>query len=232
MEKGAAGGDPARAAVGVCEKLLTFFSKNLSMTRQKAITDGPRTGAGSDNRDKDRSKEDEEDEFMVKIERAEFEFREEEEEQKKSFTTATILGGPSTDLRSSAGASDLQQQPKEAPLKAAQEVAAVAAAGQGEKKVKKTVTIKEEASETKGVKKAASVVKKRERQASSSSAAGDQQQQGEEGKAPAQRWGLRPRMASGLRVASNINQKSTDFIEQRRRGFGAGGKSSRRNDES
>lgn len=145
MEKGAAGGDPARAAVGVCEKLLTFFSKNLSMTRQKAITDGPRTGAGSDNRDKDRSKEDEEDEFMVKIERAEFEFREEEEEQKKSFTTATILGGPSTDLRSSAGASDLQQQPKE---------------------------------------------------------------------------------------ASNINQKSTDFIEQRRRGFGAGGKSSRRNDES
>lgn len=159
MEKGAAGGDPARAAVGVCEKLLTFFSKNLSMTRQKAITDGPRTGAGSDNRDKDRSKEDEEDEFMVKIERAEFEFREEEEEQKKSFTTATILGGPSTDLRSSAGASDLQQQ-------------------------------------------------------------------------PAQRWGLRPRMASGLRVASNINQKSTDFIEQRRRGFGAGGKSSRRNDES
>lgn len=126
MEKGAAGGDPARAAVGVCEKLLTFFSKNLSMTRQKAITDGPRTGAGSDNRDKDRSKEDEEDEFMVKIERAEFEFREEEEEQKKSFTTATILGGPSTDLRSSAGASDLQQQPKEAPLKAAAADAAVA----------------------------------------------------------------------------------------------------------
>ena len=90
--------------------------------------------------------------------------------------------------------------------------------------MRKTVTIKEDRPEQEGAgapaatleRKRSSLFKKR--QASSAGAGG-----GDEQRAPPRRSGLRPRMPPALRVPSNINERSSTFIEERRRSFGGRG---------
>ncbi|XP_048573415.1 uncharacterized protein LOC125553728 [Triticum urartu] len=215
MERSAGGGDDSARAVGMCDRLLTFLAKNLSMNRPRSITEGPRdAGAGRDHRN---HAEEEDDEFAVKIEKAEFEFSHEEEGH-RSFT-ATILEETTADVRAS-------DQHKEATGEAGHQVEATeaGAAAVQEKKPRRTVTIKEEAG---GVKDKAKKSLSMKRQSSSLSGGGQVVGAGGEDPVPKPplRWGLRPRMpAANLRVPSNINEKSSNFIEERRRGFGAGGK--------
>jgi hypothetical protein len=210
MEKGVGAGDDSARAVGMCDRFLTFLAKNLSMNRQKNITDGPISGG-----DHRSHAEEEEDEFAVKIEKAEFNFSHEEEVHRS--LPATILEERSADARA-------PDQQKEALAEASRQVAATeagsaaAAAAVQEKKVRKSVTIKEEPA---GDKEKAKKSQSKKRQASSGSGAGVE----EPVPRPPLRWGLRPRMSSAnLRVPSNINEKSSNFIEQRKKGFGAGGK--------
>jgi hypothetical protein len=209
MEKGVSGGDDSARAVGMCDRFLTFLAKNLSINRQKNITEGPRNDG-----DHRSHAEEEEDEFAVKIEKADCKFNREEEEHRS--LPATILEGGSADARTS-------DQHKEAVAEASRKVAATeaslaAAPAVQEKKVRKSVTIKEEPA---GNKEKAKKSLSKKRQASSVSGAGVE----EPVPRPPLRWGLRPRMPSAnLRVASNINEKSSNFIEARRKGFGAGGK--------
>ncbi|TVU00798.1 hypothetical protein EJB05_53789, partial [Eragrostis curvula] len=214
MEKGAAGGDvPAREAGSICDRFLTFLTNSLHMNRQKNITDGPRSGgAGGGYRPLE-----EEDEFAIRIERAEFEFSDHGDAGHAGATT--VLGDATT---VAATASDeLQQRP------AAAADPPVAAAAE-ETKIRKTVTIKEdqpeEASGAGGKKGAPALERKKslfkKRQASSSSGGAGEEQGG---KAP-RRSGLWPRMPAVLRVPSNINERSSTFIEERRKSFGTGGK--------
>uniref|UniRef100_A0ACD5WU39 Uncharacterized protein n=1 Tax=Avena sativa TaxID=4498 RepID=A0ACD5WU39_AVESA len=212
MEKAMGGGDDAARAVGMCDRFLTFLTKNLSMNRQKNITEGPKDGGG----DHMTHAQEEDDEFTVKIEKADFKFSQEEEEQRS--VTATILEETSADARA-------RDQLKEAVAEASRKVAATeaslaaAAAAVQEKKVRKSVTIKEEPA---GDKEKAKKSMSKKRQASLSSGAAGVE---EPVPRPPLRWGLRPRMpAANLRVPSNINEKSSNFIEERRKGFGAGGK--------
>ncbi|XBH55684.1 hypothetical protein VPH35_077719 [Triticum aestivum] len=204
MERGAGGGDDSARAVGMCDRLLTFLAKNLSMNRSRSIIEGPRdTGASGDHRNH--------------IEKAEFEFSHEEEGH-TSFTT-TILEETIADVRAS-------DQHKEATAEAGHQVEAMkaGAAAVQEKKPRRSVTIKEEAG---GVKDKAKKSLSKKRQSSLLSGGGQVVGAGGEDPVPKSplRWGLRPRMpATNLRVPSNINEKSSNFIEERRKGFGAGGK--------
>ncbi|KAL6908059.1 hypothetical protein ACP4OV_002229 [Aristida adscensionis] len=219
MEK--AGGDEqaARAAAGgMCDRLLTFLSKNLSMARpQKSITDGPTdggagAGAGGVTQTEEGGKEGnvEEDEFTIKIERAEFELSDGGDAGHGGVTT--LLEDASTEA--APAAADTDRPP-----------AAAAAAVEETTKVKKTVTIKEEAAGDKGAPAPAPERKKsmfKKRQASSSASVGgggggEEEQAG--GGRPVRRSGLRPRMPEALRVPSNINERSSTFIEQRKRSF-------------
>ncbi|XP_073353675.1 uncharacterized protein [Aegilops tauschii subsp. strangulata] len=201
MERGAGGSDDSARAVGMCDRLLTFLAKNLSMNRSRSIIEGPRdTGAGGDHRN-----------------HAEFEFSHEEEGH-TSFTT-TILEETIADVRAS-------DQHKEATAEAGHQVEAMkaGAAAVQEKKPRRSVTIKEEAG---GVKDKAKKSLSKKRQSSLLSGGGQVVGAGGEDPVPKSplRWGLRPRMpATNLRVPSNINEKSSNFIEERRKGFGAGGK--------
>ncbi|CAM0874046.1 unnamed protein product [Alopecurus aequalis] len=208
MEKGAGVGDDSAQAVGMCDRFLTFLTKNLSMNRQKNITEGPRDGGDHRNHAAE-----EEDEFVVKIEKSDFRFSHEEEEHRS--LPATILEERAADARAS-------DQHKEAVAEASRKVAATEAdlaALVQEKKVRKSVTIKEEPA---GDKEKAKKLLSKKRQASLSSGGTGVE---EPVPRPPLRWGLRPRMPSAnLRVPSNINEKSSNFIEQRRKGFGAGGK--------
>lgn len=212
MERRAGGGDDSARAVGMCDRFLTFLAKNLSMNRPKSITEGPRDAGDHRNH-----AEEEDDEFAVKIEKAEFDFSHEEQDH-RSFT-ATILQETTADVRAS-------DQHKEATAEAGHQVEATetGAAPVQEKKPRRSVTIKEEAG---GVKDKAKKSLSKKRQSSSLSGGGQVVGAGGEDPVPKPplRWGLRPRApAANLRVPSNINEKSSNFIEERRRGFGAGGK--------
>lgn len=206
MEGGAGGSaaSPARAATGgICDRLLTFLANGLSMNRPKSLTDGPRTvGSGGGYRQLE-----EEDEFAIRIERAEFELTDHEDDAH----TTVLEGATST---AAAIATDEQQQQQ----LAAADVAADPPAAVGETKIRKTVTIKEDRPEE--GKGAPALERKkslfRKRQASTSSSGGGA---GAEERAP-RRSGLRPRMPGVLRVPSNINEKSSTFIEERRKSFG------------
>uniref|UniRef100_A0ACD5X1L0 Uncharacterized protein n=1 Tax=Avena sativa TaxID=4498 RepID=A0ACD5X1L0_AVESA len=201
------GGDDAARAVGMCDRFLTFLTKNLSMSRQKNITEGPKDGGGGDHY-RSHAAQEEEDEFEVKIEKADFKLSQEEEESSRSLP-ATILEETSDQLKEAVA---------EASRKVAATEASLAAPPVQEKKVRKSVTIKEEPA---GEKEKAKKSMSKKRQASLSSGAGVE----EPAPRPPLRWGLRPRMPpANLRVPSNINEKSSNFIEERRKGFGAGGK--------
>ncbi|XP_062197083.1 uncharacterized protein LOC133900027 [Phragmites australis] len=220
MEKGAGGGDePASAAGGICDRLLTFLAKSLSMNRQKNITGGPRAGGG--HRQMEGGEGEEEDEFAIRIERADFDFEffnGHGDEGHNGVTT--ILEDVS---KAKATASDEQRQKGAA---AAADHPLSPAAVEEITKVRKAVTIKEDRPEEAGAgdKGAPALEKKKsmfkKRQASSSSGAGGEEQGG---RAP-RRSGLRPRMPAVPRVPSNINEQSSTFIEERRKGFGATGK--------
>ncbi|XP_047087350.1 uncharacterized protein LOC124699018 [Lolium rigidum] len=217
MEKCVDGGDDSARAVGMCDRFLTFLAKNLSINRQKNIAQGPRNDG-----DHKSHAEDEEDEFAVKIEKADCKFNREEEEHRS--LPATILEGGSADARTSdqhkeaVAEASRKVAATEASLAAATETSSAAAPAVQGKKVRKSVTIKEEPA---GDKEKAKKSLSKKRQASSVSGAGVE----EPVPRPPLRWGLRPRMPSAnLRVPSNINEKSSNFIEARRKGFGAGGK--------
>ncbi|XP_062183023.1 uncharacterized protein LOC133887116 [Phragmites australis] len=210
MENGAAD-NSARAAGGMCDRLLTFLAKNLSMNRQKAVTEGPRNGGGHYHQEEGEreEEEEEEDEYTVRIERADFDL----ELGDHGNTATTILEDVST---VAATASDEQRQK------------GAAAAVEEIMKVRKTVTIKDDRPEdtaATGEKGAAAALERKKsmfkkRQAASSSGGGGEEQGGW---AP-RRTGLRPRMQAVLRVASNIDERSSTHIEERKRSFGGNGK--------
>ncbi|KAL5203624.1 hypothetical protein ABZP36_008495 [Zizania latifolia] len=211
------GDDSTRGAVSICDRFLTFLAKNLSMNRQKSITEGPRNGGndhGSHAEEGEEVGEDDDDEFTIKIEKAEFEFIHEEEDRKS--VTATVLEeirNDNTDVMSTAGASVQEEEGAGQHPVAAE--AAPEPVVQENTKLKRTVTVKEDKDDA----GASSTAKKslfKKRQASSSQLGGDDQQK------PARRV-LRPRMPSILRVPSNINEKSATFIEERKKSFGAAG---------
>ena len=211
MEKRVGGGNDSARGVGMCDRFLTFLAKNLSMNRQKSITEGPRNGGDHRNH-----AEEEDDEFAVKIEKADCKFSHEEEEHRS--LPPTILEERTADARAS---DQLKEAVAEASRKVAATEAALAAAAAAvqEKKVRKSVTIKEEPVGDK--EKAKKLLSKKRQASSSSSGAGAE----EPVPRPPLRWGLRPRMPSAnLRVPSNINEKSSNFIEERKKRFGAGGK--------
>ncbi|XP_037427901.1 uncharacterized protein LOC119293560 [Triticum dicoccoides] len=92
-----------------------------------------------------------------------------------------------------------------------------------EKKPRRSVPIKEEAGSVKDKAK-----KSLSKKWQSSSLSGGGQVVGAGGKdlvpKPPLRWGLRPRvLAMNLRVPSNINEKSSNFIEEHMKGFDDGG---------
>lgn len=229
-EKGSGGGDvePAtRAAGGMCDRFLTFLAKNLSVSRMKSIAEGPRSngagghppppteGGGGDGGI-------EEDEFAIPIERAEFDFQ-----QLGGHGDGGPSGVATTVLEESAattarGVPDPERKQDGAaaadgPVEA--EAAAPAVAKAEETKVtRRTVTIKEDRPAQEGSGGASLERKKslfRKRQASS--VAGAEEQSG--ARVP-RRSGLRPRMPQAPRVPSNINERSSSFIEERKKGFG------------
>ena len=220
MEKGGGGSEPATSAAGgMCDRFLTFLAKNLTMSRVKSIADGPKNGAGGGHPPTERGEDgDEEDEFAIPIERAEFDY---EFGGHGDGSAATILEESAVATTTArdvpaeqrAGAAADDGGPVAAPPAVAVEEEAT--------KVRKTVTIKEDRPEQEAAtleRKRSSLFKKR--QASSAGAGG-----GDEQRAPPRRSGLRPRMPPVLRVPSNINERSSTFIEERRRSFrGRGGK--------
>uniref|UniRef100_A0A0A8XSI4 Uncharacterized protein n=1 Tax=Arundo donax TaxID=35708 RepID=A0A0A8XSI4_ARUDO len=202
----------------MCDRFLTFLAKNLSMNRHKAITEGPRNGGGGGGgRQLEGGEEDEDDdEFAIRIERAEFDFELGGHGDDGPTGVTTVLEDVST---AAATASDEQRQKGAAA--AADRPVAVA-----ETKVRKTMTIKEDRPEevAGGGNKGAAVLEKKKsmfkrRQASSSLGAGGEEQGG---RAP-RRSGLRPRMPAVLRVPSNIDERSSTFIKERRKIFGGAG---------
>uniref|UniRef100_A0A0D9XUM1 Uncharacterized protein n=1 Tax=Leersia perrieri TaxID=77586 RepID=A0A0D9XUM1_9ORYZ len=225
MEKGSSVGDDPVRSIGMCDRVLTFLAKNLSMNRQKNITEGPRNGINNGGHVEEEVKEvkEDEDEFTIEIEKAEFEFfHDDEEDDQKKNITATILDVVTTNAEDE----NVQKEGEEEEA-AHQKDHPPVVAPVPEKKVKKTVTIKEESKEESGGASASastsSAVKRllsKKRQASSSQLGGEEEKQ----KPPAaRRSGLRPRMPSILRVPSNINERSSNFIEERKRSFGSGG---------
>jgi hypothetical protein len=237
MEKGGGGSggdDPAtRAAGGMCDRFLTFLARNLTMSRVKSIADGPKnsgpdSGAAGHPPSEGGEKGEEEDEFVIPIERAEFDYefgddRGEggyssaatilEESTAATTTTTRDVPEPNTgDAASAAVDGPVVPAPPEAPPASA--VAVVE-----ETKVRKSVTIKEDRPAD-GAPPAAPLERKRslfKKRQASSSAAGDEQ------RVP-RRSGLRPRMPPVLRVPSNINERSSTFIEERKKSFvGRGG---------
>lgn len=219
MEKGGGGSEPATSAAGgMCDRFLTFLAKNLTMSRAKSIADGPKNGAGGGHPPTERGEEgDEEDEFAIPIERAEFDYEFGGHgdgsaatvlEETAVATTTTARDVPA-EQRAGAAADD--GGPVAAPPAVAVEEEAT--------KARKTVTIKEDRPEQEAAtleRKRSSLFKKR--QVSSAGAGG-----GDEQRAPPRRSGLRPRMPPVLRVPSNINERSSTFIEERRRSFGGRG---------
>ncbi|KAL6654552.1 hypothetical protein ACP70R_008017 [Stipagrostis hirtigluma subsp. patula] len=222
MEKGGGGdGQAARAAGGMCDRLLTFLAKNLSMNRHKAITDAPRNGAaggGGGQRQKEGGEEEEEDEFAIRIERTEFEFFGGDGEDSHGGGVATVLEDVST---AAAPAANGEQREKGAAV----DRPAVATAVAGETKVRKTVTIKEDRPEegaaAPALERKKSLFKKRQAAAASGGEGGGDAEQGGR---PVRRSGLRPRMPAVPRVPSNINERSSTFIEERKRSFRGSGK--------
>ena len=214
MEKGG-GGDPATSAAGgMCDRFLTFLAKNLTMSRVKSIADGPKNGAGGGHPPTERGEEgDEEDEFAIPIERAEFDY---EFGGHGDGSAATILE------ESAVATTTARDVPAEQRTGAAADdspVAAPAVAVEETTKVRKTVTIKEVRPEQEGAGAPAATLERKwslfkKRQASASGAGG-----GDEQRVP-RRSGLRPRMPPVLRVPSNINERSSTFIKERRRSFG------------
>ncbi|KAJ1276582.1 hypothetical protein BS78_05G225400 [Paspalum vaginatum] len=213
MEKGG-GGDPStRAAGGMCDRLLTFLANNLSMSRVKSIADGgPKYAAAAGDHPAAEGAEGKDlDEFAIPIERAEFDF----EYFSGHGDGATVLGESATTTRDVHVPEQKVAAAADGPVAAAGPAAAPAAE---ETKVRRTVTIKDDRPAAEGAAPAPVERKKslfKKRQASSAGAGGD----GEEPRAP-RRSGLRPRMP---RVLSNINERSSTFIEERRMGFGGSG---------
>ncbi|GJN05004.1 hypothetical protein PR202_ga22597 [Eleusine coracana subsp. coracana] len=223
MERGAgdSAASPARAgAGGMCDRLLTFLANGLSMNRQKSITEGPRNvGSGGGYH----QLEDEEDAFAIRIERAEFEFSDHGDEGH-----TTVLED-STSTATATESDEQQQQKGTATADASADhhpVAAAAAPAVEETKIRKTVTIKEDRPEEgKGapaLERKKSLFSRKRQASTSSSGGGAGEEQG--GQRAPRRSGLRPRMPAVLRVPSNINEKSSTFIEERRKSFGSGGK--------
>lgn len=234
-EKGGSGGDvePAtRAAGGMCDRFLTFLAKNLSVSRTKSIAEGPRSngagghppppteGGGGDGGI-------EEDEFAIPIERAEFDFQQlgGHGDGGTGGVATTVLeesaattrrGVPDPERKQDGGAAAAGAA-ADGPVEA--EAAAPAVAKAEETKVtRRTVTIKEDRPAQDGSGGASLERKKslfRKRQASS--VAGAEEQSG--ARVP-RRSGLRPRMPQAPRVPSNINERSSSFIEERKKGFG------------
>jgi len=218
MEKGG-GGEPATSAAGgMCDRFLTFLGKNLTMSRAKSIADGPKNGAAAGGHRPTEGGEEEgeeEDEFAIPIERAEFDY---EFGGHGDVSAATVL--EETAVATTTTARDvLAEQRAGAAADDGGPVAAPPAVAVEEEatKVRKTVTIKEDRPEQ----EAATLERKRslfkKRQASASGAGG-----GDEQRVP-RRSGLRPRMPPVLRVPSNINERSSTFIKERRRSFGGRG---------
>ncbi|PAN43552.1 hypothetical protein PAHAL_8G244300 [Panicum hallii] len=211
MEKGGGGGGGDRAtsaAGGMCDRFLTFLAKNLTMSRVKSIADGPKDGAGGGHQPTEGGKEaGEEDEFAIPIERAEFDY---EFGGHGDGSAATILE------ESAVATTTARDVPAEQKTGAAADDGPVAV--EETTKVRKTVRIKEDRPEQEGAgapaatleRKISSLFKKR--QASASGGGGDEQ-----------RVPRRSRMPPVLRVPSNINERSSTFIEERRRGFGGRG---------
>ncbi|TKW02078.1 hypothetical protein SEVIR_8G221200v4 [Setaria viridis] len=225
MEKGGGGGsdDPAtRAAGGMCDRFLTFLTRNLTMSRVKSIADGPKNGGGAGQPAMEGAEEgEEEDEFAIPIERAEFDYE---------FGGGHGDGGYSsvaTILEESAAMTTTTTrdvpEPKTGAAADGPVGPAPAAMAVEETKVRKSVTIKEDRlPEQEGGAPAAPLERKRslfkKRQASSVGGGGDDEQ-----RVP-RRSGLRPRIPPVLRVPSNINERSSTFIEERKKSFvGRGG---------
>ncbi|CAO2149910.1 unnamed protein product [Urochloa humidicola] len=235
MEKGG-GGDPAMtAAGGMCDRFLTFLARNLTMSRVKAIADGPSNGGASaghpppEGPEKDNHVDEVEDEFAIPIERAEFddyEFAAGHGDGGYSTVATTILEGSAT-ATTKTGAAATTDAPLAGVGPPVPEVVAVEE--EETTKVRKTVTIKEQEGGSGGGAPAATLERKRslfkKRKASSVAAGGDGgEQQGGGGAARVpRRAGLRPRMPPVLRVPSNINERSSTFIEERRKSFGGRG---------
>lgn len=240
MEKGGGGGEvePAtRAAGGMCDRFLTFLAKNLSVSRiMRSIAEGPRSGGGHPP-PTEGGQEDggvEEDEFAIPIERAEFDFQlsgghVDGGHSGVATTTTTILEESAATTTTTKDAPDEQKQKDGAAEAAAADdgPAAPAVPAVEETKVRRTVSIKEdrpapaqEGSSAAGssattVERKKSLFRKRQ----ASSVAGGEEQQGGAARVP-RRSGLRPRMPQVPRVPSNINERSSTFIEERKKNFG------------
>ncbi|CAL4979170.1 unnamed protein product [Urochloa decumbens] len=224
MEKG--GGDPATAAAGgMCDRFLTFLARNLTMSRVKSIADGPRNGAGAGagHPPPEGGEEDdheEQDDFAIPIERADFDDYEFGSHGDEGYSTATTVleeSAAATATKTGSAAAD-------APVAGAGPAPSpeVAAVEEKETKVRKTVTIKEQEGGAPPLeRKRSSLFKKR--RAPEEAAASEQQQGGAAARVP-RRAGLRPRMPAVLRVPTNINERSSTFIEERRKSFGGRGR--------
>jgi hypothetical protein len=227
---GGGGGDdvePAASAAGsMCDRFLMFLAKNLSVSRIKSIAEGPRNkGAGGHPPPTEGGGDGgvEEDEFAIPIERAEFDFQlsgHGDGGQHSSVVATTILEeSAATTTR------DVPDEQKDGAATAASADGAPAApavpAVEEETKVRRTVTIKEDrpAQEGGGASATATVERKKSlfRKRQASSVAGGEEQGG--ARVP-KRSGLRPRMPQVPRVPSNINERSSTFIEERKKGFG------------
>ncbi|CAD6252950.1 unnamed protein product [Miscanthus lutarioriparius] len=234
MVKGGGGGDvePATSAAGgMCDRFLTFLAKNLSVSRMKSIAEGPRSGAGTGGGHLPPTEggDDggvEEDEFAIPIERAEFDFQlsGHGDGGHSSVVAATILEESAATM-TTRDVPDEKDGAAAAAAAAADGMAAPAVAAVEETKVRRTVTIKEDrpAQEAGGSGAASAATATVERKKSlfrkrqASSVAGGEEQGG--ARVP-KRSGLRPRMPQVPRVPSNINERSSTFIEERKKSFG------------
>lgn len=224
MEKG--GEEPAtRATGGMCDRLLTFLAKNLSMGRMKRVAEGaPKNGGGAGGHpatEGGAEDHEDDDEFAIPIERAdEFDFEFSGHGDGGHSTAATILGESAATARRDVPDPKVPAVAADVTSVAAAEPEAPAAVE--ETKARQSVTIKDDqpaaAADQQEGGGAATVERKKSlfRKRQASSAAGEEQAAGG---AP-RRSGLRPRMP---RVPTNINERSSTFIQERRKGFGGGG---------
>ncbi|XP_066336008.1 uncharacterized protein [Miscanthus floridulus] len=235
MVKGGGGGDvePATSAAGgMCDRFLTFLAKNLSVSRMNSIAEGPRSGAGTGGGHPPPTEGGdyggvEEDEFAIPIERAEFDFQlsGHGDGGHSSVVAATILEESAATMTTRDVPDEQKDGAAAAAAAAADGMAAPAVAVVEETKVRRTVTIKEdrpvqEAGGSGAASAATATVERKKslfRKRQASSVAGGEEQGG--ARVP-KRSGLRPRMPQVPRVPSNINERSSTFIEERKKSFG------------
>ncbi|CAO2144914.1 unnamed protein product [Urochloa humidicola] len=238
MEKAGGGGVSSdlatSAAGGMCDRFLTFLARNLTMSRVKTIADGPRNGAAAgDGHPPPEGAEEhdhqEEGEFAIPIERAEFDDYEFGGHGDGGYSTvATTILEESATATTKTGAAAAADNPVSGA--GPSPAPAVAAVEEETTKVRKTVTIKEDRAEQDGgggapaatLERKRSLFKKRKVSSSAAAASGAAGDGGEQQRVP-RRAGLRPRMPPVLRVPSNINERSSTFIEERRKSFGGRG---------